>query len=294
MKIINYTWLILLTGLCANTLSAQVLNNNLEKEKTAIRSVINNETETYYKQDFEGWKKNFVNATYFRQYGYWEGYPEKVRYYDGFDTLQKVKASQFKENRTYWKGSYEKRLNENFRIFKDVAWYSFEQESFDGKTNEFLGKSLELRVMEKHKGEWKIAYLGFHYLPLDKGNQPMKVETAIIQADSLLNQLIRDGNAGTAADLYTENFMLTASSGSQKTKADMIREIGNPALKFEINEITGASVSVVDKTAVLSGSLHQKGVLNGKSFDYRFRVSDTWVYLNGQWKIMAGHATIIN
>jgi hypothetical protein len=141
---------------------------NMEAEKAAIRKVISNETETYYQQDFEGWKNNFVQTDYFRQHGYWEGYPDKVRYYNGFDTLQQAKALQFKENRTAWKGAYEKRYNENFRIYKEVAWYTFEQDSFDGKTHEFLGKSIELRILEKHHGQWKIAYLGFQYLPLPK------------------------------------------------------------------------------------------------------------------------------
>jgi hypothetical protein len=141
-------------------------SSDVAKEQEAIRKVISNETATYYKQDFEGWKKNFVNAAYFRQHGYWEGYEDKVRYFNGFDTLQKVKELQFKEDRTYWKGSYEKRFNENFRIYKDVAWYTFEQDSFEGSTNKFLGRSVELRILEKHKGEWKIAYIGYHYLPV--------------------------------------------------------------------------------------------------------------------------------
>jgi len=141
---------------------------NYEVEKAAMQQVIRNETEMYYKQDFEGWKNNFVQTDYFRQHGYWEGYPEKVRYYNGFDTLQQVKALQFKENRTIWKGSYEKKYNENFRIYKDVAWYTSEQDSFDGTTHQFLGRSVETRILEKHHGKWKIAYLGFHYLPLPK------------------------------------------------------------------------------------------------------------------------------
>lgn len=153
--------------LTAGPLAAQT-SINFEKEKEAIRKVISNETETYYKQDFEGWKNNFVQADYYRQHGYWEGYPEKVKYFNGFDTLQKVKQLQFKENRTIWKGSYEKRYNENFRIYNDVAWYSFEQDSFDGKTHQLLGISVEMRILEKHAGEWKIAYIGFHYLPKPK------------------------------------------------------------------------------------------------------------------------------
>lgn len=143
-----------------------VFSQDTETEKNAIRKVIANETGMYYKQDFEGWKKNFVNENYFRQHGYWEGYPEKVKYFNGFDTLQEVKALQFKEDRTYWKGSYEKRTNENFRIYNEVAWYTFEQDSFESGTDRFLGRSVEVRILEKHNREWKIAYLGYHYLPI--------------------------------------------------------------------------------------------------------------------------------
>ena len=143
-----------------------ITNGNTEAEKEAIRNVVEKKTTSYYKQNFEEWKSVFVQEDHFRQHGYWEGYPEKVRYFNGFDTLQKVKALQFQENRTYWKGSYEKRYNENFRIYDKVAWYSFEQDSFDGKTNRFLGKSVELRILEKHNKEWKIAFLGYHYLPI--------------------------------------------------------------------------------------------------------------------------------
>ena len=50
----------------------------------------------------------------------------------------------------------------------DVAWYTFEQESFDGKTKAVLSRSVETRMPEKHDGQWKIAYLGFHYLPLEE------------------------------------------------------------------------------------------------------------------------------
>lgn len=143
---------------------------DIEKEKEAIQRVIAKETESYYKQDFESWKSTYVNAPYFREYAYWEGYPEKVRYYNGFDTLRNFKKAQFDQNRTLWKNSIEVRSNENFRIYPDVAWYTFDQVSFDSTKTKVLGRSVETRILEKHSGEWKIAYLGFHYLPLDTTN----------------------------------------------------------------------------------------------------------------------------
>lgn len=138
-----------------------------EAEKAKIIAVIANETETYYRQDFEGWRKNFLESPAFRQYSYWDGWPEKVKFYNGFDALKADKQKQFEEDRTIWKGSRETRANENFRISRDMAWYTFEQSSFEKDTDKFLGKSLETRILEKVNGEWKIAYLGYHYFPKD-------------------------------------------------------------------------------------------------------------------------------
>ena len=140
---------------------------DLAVEKEKIKAVIASETESYYKQDFAAWRKNFLDDPAFRQYSYWEGWPEKVQFYNGFKALEEVKRSQFQENRTIWKGSRDTRENENFRISSDMAWYTFEQSSWESGTDKFLGKSLETRILEKVDGEWKIAYLGYHYFPTD-------------------------------------------------------------------------------------------------------------------------------
>lgn len=136
-----------------------------EKEKAAIKALIAKETESYYKQDFEAWKSTYLQTPAFRKFGYWEGYTEKVVSYIGFESLSTEKKAQFDSNETLWQGSTEERTNENFRIATDMAWYTFEQYSYEKDTRKFLGKSLETRILEKENGEWKIAYLGFHYYP---------------------------------------------------------------------------------------------------------------------------------
>jgi hypothetical protein len=138
---------------------------DFEKEKAAIQAVIAKETESYYKQDFEAWKSTYLESPAFRKYGYWEGFPHKVEFNNGFKSLEEIKKKQFEANETIWKGSTEERANENFRISHDMAWYTFEQFSYEKDTRKLLGKSLETRILEKHDGAWKIAYLGYHYLP---------------------------------------------------------------------------------------------------------------------------------
>jgi hypothetical protein len=138
---------------------------DFEKEKAAIQAVIAKETASYYKQDFEAWKSTYLQSPAFRKFGYWEGYDNKIAANIGFESLAEEKKKQFDANETLWTGSTEERSNENFRITNDMAWYTFEQNSFEKDTRKFLGKSLETRILEKENGVWKIAYLGFHYYP---------------------------------------------------------------------------------------------------------------------------------
>ena len=138
---------------------------DFEAEKAAIQAVIAEETEAYYRQDFEAWKSTYLDSPAFRKYGYWEGYPEKVVFYNGFESLAKEKKAQFDADATLWQGSVEERENENIRISGDMAWFTFEQYSYEKDTRKLLGKSLETRILEKQDGRWKIAYLGYHYFP---------------------------------------------------------------------------------------------------------------------------------
>lgn len=138
---------------------------DFEKEKAAIQAVIAKETESYYQQDFEAWQSTYLNSPKFRKFGYWDGFPEKVTSNIGFESLKAEKKAQFEADKTIWKGSTEERLNENFSISPVMAWYTFEQISYEKDTKKFLGKSLETRILEKVDGQWKIAYLGYHYYP---------------------------------------------------------------------------------------------------------------------------------
>jgi hypothetical protein len=158
---------VLFAAMCCGCQTGKDSDFDFETEKSRIVAVIANETESYYRQDFEGWKSNFMDSPQFRQYAYWEGWPEKIQFYNGFASLESVKKAQFEQDRTIWKGSRESRKNENFRITRDMAWYTFEQYSYEKDTDRFLGRSLETRILERINGKWKIAYLGYHYFPTD-------------------------------------------------------------------------------------------------------------------------------
>jgi hypothetical protein len=138
---------------------------SIEAKKTAILETIATETEAYFNEDYELWKNQFVDEDYFMRIGYWEGYPNKVSYHEGFDTLRTEKKLQFEQGATQWSGSEQTRENLKFQIYDEVAWVTYDQLSLDPETGEHLGTSKEIKILEKVDGQWRLAYIGFYYLP---------------------------------------------------------------------------------------------------------------------------------
>jgi ketosteroid isomerase-like protein len=115
----------------------------------------------------------------------------------------------------------------------------------------------------------------------------------VARRDRELNALIVRDDATAARAYYDDAFVLTTSSGKMKSKDDLVREIAAPGLVLDTNETTDIVVRVRAGTAVLTGVLHQRGTYDGKAFDVRLRVTDTWVRTDGQWRILAGHASVL-
>lgn len=109
--------------------------------------------------------------------------------------------------------------------------------------------------------------------------------------DRELNALIVDHAVVTAKGFYDDQFVLTTSSGKMKDKDAILADIASKELTLTINETSEVVVRIRDNTALLTGILHQQGTYQGKDFDVRLHVTDTWVLTDGSWRLLAGHAS---
>jgi hypothetical protein len=116
----------------------------------------------------------------------------------------------------------------------------------------------------------------------------------VIKADGELNRYFLEGNAEKAADYYLDDFVLITSTGKLKKKTDVLTEVADPELVMQINEMQNPLVRVHGKTAVLTGTLHQKYTWKGKEYDVYVLVTDTWVLTEQGWKILSGQALLVN
>lgn len=141
------------------------------KDSLEIMDVLWGEYKAYFEKDYQAWAAKFVHDDYVRYWGFWEGYPEQVRQYNGWKMLDEDKRKRMAgEIKAYWDQNNPgmEMSDINLQIRGNVAWITFRSVSKDTKTGAFLGESLETKILEKVNGEWKIAYLNFLYLPLQK------------------------------------------------------------------------------------------------------------------------------
>ncbi len=133
-----------------------------EKDSAAIMSVIDGESAAFWNKDYDKWASYWVQEPYIRTMGWWKG--GGVTVVEGWDE----RAERSKEN---FQASPEanptatkvRRENVNLRIYKDVAWLTFDQYGQDtGDTlMDMPGRSRETRILEKKNDSWRIAYAGW-------------------------------------------------------------------------------------------------------------------------------------
>ncbi|MFN8341895.1 MAG: nuclear transport factor 2 family protein [Cyclobacteriaceae bacterium] len=118
-------------------------------------------------------------------------------------------------------------------------------------------------------------------------------KASLIMRSNELDSLITRHDVAAAGRIYADEFVLTGSTGKHKSKADMLKDIANDKIVWEINHTSDIGVRLIGETGVLTGVLHQKGRIQDKDFDVRLAVTDTWVLKDGVWILLAGHATIL-
>ena len=121
-----------------------------QSEQDAIKKVLYNETEGFFKRDKEKWANAWAHTPYI--YFAANLYGGDFLLVQGWDKLEKQFANQFKSKKLLDKVVIQ---NANYLIHQNgnMAFVSYDQTLFDsqGKTT-----SKESRVLEKINGEWRI------------------------------------------------------------------------------------------------------------------------------------------
>lgn len=133
-----------------------------DDDVAAITALIHRNRIAIWMRDYDGWASCFVHAPYLARWGWWSLGGVFVRH--GWDSISERLRREMLERPKPWPElAYDTKLvNLSLRIDGDMAWATFEQHYpgipiWDGGRGP--GLAHEMRVFERHAGEWKIAFL---------------------------------------------------------------------------------------------------------------------------------------
>lgn len=132
----------------------------IEDDEAAIRRVLDEVHAAVWTKDFERFARHHVQADYARRWVWW--LPDVLVIKEGWDAigerLARIMADPMMPDGV---STQVKRENFNLRVEGNMAWVTFDQVSpaTPNWSMGIAGTSREMRVLEKHDGEWKVAFV---------------------------------------------------------------------------------------------------------------------------------------
>jgi hypothetical protein len=124
MTVANLFFLLFLTLPFFGT--AQTSPTQVEAEKEAILAVITEQTRAYFERDFAAWKNAHVQADYYTEFKYWEGWDDPVRAVRGWAGHEANVAPNFAPDqpKSVWNAAQYERSDIHIRLAAsgDMAW----------------------------------------------------------------------------------------------------------------------------------------------------------------------------
>ena len=92
--------------------------------------------------------------------------------------------------------------------------------------------------------------------------------------------------------LLADDFIITVEDGSTYGKEGYIAHSADPSVHVEIAEQTDLRVRTRDNVAVVTGAYYERGKAKGKAYEYRDRLTDVWLNVEGKWQVIASHYSV--
>ena len=117
------------------------------------------------------------------------------------------------------------------------------------------------------------------------------VDTTIRTLESKWVDAYKQRQSIAMAAILAEDYVITLEDGSTYGKVGFISYTARP-LRVDLAELTDVKIHIHENTAVVIAAYHERGVLDGKSYDYHDRLTDVWMKIGGKWQLIASHYSL--
>lgn len=142
------------------------------------------------------------------------------------------------------------------------------------------------------KACWLIAAMvAATTTPLASARDAAQDEREILRVEAALCRAFEAGDVAALRDGLDARFTLTDSSGKVTDLAQNLAEVERREPFYESFRNHGQVVRLYGDAALVTGITSIKGRSGGTAFAADFQFTDTWVRVDGKWKMAASHAS---
>jgi ketosteroid isomerase-like protein len=114
----------------------------------------------------------------------------------------------------------------------------------------------------------------------------------ILALENKWNLSYQQRDVAAMSSILADDFIITVEDGNTYSKSGYIAHAGDTRTKVEVSELLDMKVRLHGNTAIVTGQYHEVGTEKGKRYEYHDRLTDTWMFLDGRWQVVASHYSV--
>lgn len=127
---------------------------------------------------------------------------------------------------------------------------------------------------------------------LSRAQQTSPEAAKILALEKKWTDAYRQRNIPILTSLLAEDFIITVEDGSIFGKVGYMAHTADTSVQVDLAEESDLRVHMHGNVAVVTGAYHETGTAKGKRYEYRDRLTDVWMKINGQWQLIASQYSV--
>jgi ketosteroid isomerase-like protein len=159
------------------------------------------------------------------------------------------------------------------------------------KNSDISGMYRFTDVWAKRNGKWEHV-AGQETLVSTPAEVPASAASDVADVKTALTILINlqlQYDAAGVDKLLDPQFVYVSNDGSVMSRAEFIDLTDREKNPLDTLEVRDVQVQTSGETAAVTGTIHEKGLLDGKPYEFRGRTLITYARRNGHWLCLAIH-----
>ena len=140
----------------------------------------------------------------------------------------------------------------------------------------------------------RLVILGlFCCLPAISMAQQASPEPTILTLEKKWTDAYKLRNITLMTSMLADDFIITVEDGNIYGKMGYMSHTADTSTQVDVAEESDLKVRMHGTTvAVVTGAYHETGTSKGKRYEYRDRLTDVWMKIDGQWRLIAAQYSV--